>query len=97
MAKLEGRRIRQIWTVGHGFRMALKDMVRVLAKGYWGRGLPLGSREWHVSPESFGVDEPRGSEVARGPEVRFHEGSTRFCEGWVRARKRASHTVGDIT
>ena len=41
-----------------------------------------------------------GSGVVRGgPEVRFHEGSTRICEacGVVRALKRAPHAVGDIT
>ena len=62
--------------------------------------------------ESFGVSAQIGSGVVRGgPEVRFHdegstrvcagfqEGSTRFCEGCgvVRALKRASHAVGDIT
>ena len=61
--------------------------------------------------ESFGVSAQIGSGVVRGgPEVRFHEGSTRvppqfhqgstrFCEGCgvVRALKRAQHVVGDIT
>ena len=57
--------------------------------------------------ESFGVSAQIGSGVVRGgPEVRFHEGSTRvprvsarFCEGCgvVRALKRAPHAVGDIT
>ena len=61
--------------------------------------------------ESFGVSAQIGSGVVRGgPDVRFHEGSTtvppgfhqgstRFCEGCgvVRALKRASLAVGDIT
>ena len=61
--------------------------------------------------ESFGVSAQIGSGVVRGgPEVRFHEGSTRvppkfhegstrFCEGCgvVRALKRAPHAVGDVT
>ena len=61
--------------------------------------------------ESFGVSAQIGSGGGRGgPEVRFHEGSTRvppgfhdgstrFCEGFgvVRALKRAPHAVGDFT
>ena len=61
--------------------------------------------------ESVGVSAQIGSGVVRGgPEVRFHQGSTRvppgfhqgstrFCEGCggVRALKRAPHAVGDIT
>ena len=58
--------------------------------------------------ESFGVSAQIGSGVVRGgPEVGFHEGSTRvflqgstrFCEGCavVRALKIAPHAVGDLT
>ena len=39
--------------------------------------------------ESFGVSAQIGFGVVRGPEVRFHQGSTRFCEG--------CGAVGDIT
>ena len=46
---------------------------------------------------SFGVSAQIGSGVVwGGPEVRFHEGSTRFC-GVARALERAPHAVGDIT
>ena len=61
--------------------------------------------------ESFGVSAQIGSGVVRGgPEVRFHEGSTRIPPGFhegstrvpkgcgvVRALQRAPHAVGDIT
>ena len=59
--------------------------------------------------ESFGVSAQIGSWVVRGgPEVRFHEGSTRVLPGFyqgstkvlrgrARALKRAPHAVGDIT
>ena len=50
--------------------------------------------------DSFGVSAQIGCGVVRGgPEVRFHQGSTRFCEGCgvVRALTRAPNAVGDIT
>ena len=56
--------------------------------------------------ESFGVSAQIGSGVVRGgPEVRFHEGSTRVTRGFhevVRglrgaSTRRALHAVGDIT
>ena len=53
-----------------------------------------------ATAESFGVLAQIGSRVVRGgPEVRFHEGSTRFCEGCgvMRTQKRAPHAVGDVT
>ena len=69
--------------------------------------IPLNSqRLFPPTAGSFGVSAQIGSGVVRGgPEVRFHEGSTRvppgfhqgtrFC-GVVRAL-RAPHAVGDIT
>ena len=63
----------------------------------------------HFSPtaESFGVAGQIGSGVVGGgPEVRFHEGSSRVPRGFHevlrglregRALKRALHAVGDIT
>ena len=66
-----------------------------------------------VPPVKFGPSFlffPQQLKVRGGPEVRFHEGSTRvppkfhegstrFCEGCgvVRALKRAPHAVGDVT
>ena len=51
--------------------------------------------------ESFGVSAQIGSGVVRGgPQVRFHEGSTRVPPGFREGStglKRAPHAVGDIT
>ena len=66
----------------------------------WLHGSPLTQR---IGRRVRGQLKALGSQPrlrdGQGPEVRLHEGSTRFCEGCgvARALKRAPHAVGDIT